>query len=160
MIVNNFFLKVETFYGLKASIKEQTRRQQTHEIRMSIFKRDNDILNDSNKSQEYLVKSTSNYIEKIHTNDNVLLKKYSILELLTGISIYPNNITEQSWFSILFTNLTNQFFDLESEWLQCGEKKTKLKEIVCHLSRELQDSYLKVFKVKLIAKKIIFFDRL
>ena len=141
------YFKVETLNTLKAYIKEQTRRQQTHEIRMSMLKRDNDILSDSNKSQEYLVKSTANYIEKIHTNDNVLLKKYSILELLTGLSIYPNNSMEQSWFSILFTNLTSEFFDTESEWLQCGEKKMKLKEIVSNLSRELQDSYMKVFKV-------------
>ncbi len=133
--------------GLKANIKEQARRQQTHEIRMSMFRRDNDILGDSNKSQQYLVKSTENYIERIHTNDNVLLKKYSILELITGLSIYPNNMTEHSWFSMLFTNLTNQFFDVESEWLKCGEKKTKLKEIVLSLSRELQDSYINLFKV-------------
>ena len=114
---------------------------------MSMFRRDNDILGDSNKSQQYLVKSTENYIERIHTNDNVLLKKYSILELITGLSIYPNNMTEHSWFSMLFTNLTNQFFDVESEWLKCGEKKTKLKEIVLSLSRELQDSYINLFKV-------------
>ena len=133
---------------IRAKTKEQTRRQQTHEIRMNILRRDNEIQNAMNKSQQLLANSNTKYIEKIHTNDSILLKKYSIIELLTGIEIFQNNKIDQSWFYILFTNLTNQFLD--SNWLKCENMRTKLQGIVSQLSGEVQDKYRNLFKVTLV----------
>jgi hypothetical protein len=71
---------------------------------------------------------------------------YSIIEILTGIKIYENNMTDQSsWFEIFFKNIPDHCLD--GEWVKSEEMQNKLKNIVSQLSGELQDKYRSIVKV-------------
>ena len=113
---------------------------------MKVLHNDTKILEEISINKQLLIDSTTNYANRINSNENYLLKKYSIIELLTGIKVYENNMTDQSsWFQIFFANIPDHCLD--SEWLKSEEMQNKLKNIVAQLSGELQDKYRSMFKV-------------
>ena len=113
---------------------------------MKVLHNDTKILEEISINKQLLIDSTTNYANRINSNENYLLKKYSIIELLTGIKVYENNMTDQSsWFQIFFANIPDHCLD--SEWLKSEEMQNRLKNIVAQLSGELQDKYRSMFKV-------------
>jgi hypothetical protein len=142
-------LKMEKMLESQSKFNEQNLRFQTHEGQMNLLNNDYKILNLVDKAQSMIFNSISNYSDKVNSTESVLLQKYSIIEILTGIKVKETHKNENSsWFDILFMNLPDEFLDNEG-WKYMENYSPNLKAKMNQLSDHLLDKYTTILKVRL-----------
>jgi len=132
----------------QSKFNEQNLRFQTHEGQMNLLNNDYKILSLVDKAQSMIFNSVSNYSDKVNSTESVLLQKYSIIEILTGIKVKETRKNENSsWFDILFMNLPDEFLDNEG-WKYMENYSPNLKANMNQLSDDLLDKYTTILKVR------------
>ncbi len=106
-------------------------------------------------NQSSLINSLLNSNDDNVSLDNILLNKYYIHEILTGIKIvdrlpyenremFEQSNTQKPWFDILLSNLPDECLDLEQN---LENYSPNLKQNLNHLTPSFLDFYKSIFRV-------------
>jgi hypothetical protein len=135
--------KALRIYEAYKTYEHQERDKILHESRMNLIQSDVEIYKKIDKARSSILNSSIKHTQINNSNESVILKKYEIIEMLTGLHIIRKENKLDS-FEIVFQNLLDNCLDSD---LYFDKYPPLLKKRMSELSADLLDSYRSIFKV-------------